>query len=173
MNLAEIVFDRQQIAERVNTLGQQLTSDYTGKQPVLIGILNGAFIFLADLVRAVDLDLQVDFIRVASYGDATETSGSVVLSKEPELDLAGRDILLVEDVVDSGTTIAWLREYFTTQHAANSVRVCALIDKDERRTTEVQVDYVGFQLDKGFIVGYGIDCAQHYRALPDIWTVKE
>ncbi|MCW5202299.1 hypoxanthine phosphoribosyltransferase [Candidatus Electrothrix communis] len=173
MKIKETLLQRQEIEERVSSLGQQLTKDYTGKKPVVIGILNGAFIFLADLVRAVDLPVEVDFIRVASYGEATESSGSITLTKEPELDLAGKDILLVEDIVDSGTTMAWLHKYFTTQHKPNSVKTCTLIDKNERRAVDVQMDYVGFQIEEGFLVGYGLDCAQQYRTLPDICTLEE
>ena len=173
MKIQETILQRREIKERVEALGRQLTKEYAGKKPIVIGILNGAFIFLADLVRAIDLPLEVDFIRVASYGQATESSGAITLSKEPELDLAGRDVLLVEDIVDSGTTMAWLREYFTAQHKASSVKCCTLIDKSERRTVEVRIDYAGFKLEKGFLVGYGLDCAQAYRNLPDICSLEE
>ncbi|MGB5684653.1 MAG: hypoxanthine phosphoribosyltransferase [Candidatus Electrothrix sp.] len=173
MKIKETLLQRQEIEERVSNLGQQLTKDYAGKKPVAIGILNGAFIFLADLVRAVELPVEVDFIRVASYGEATESSGSITLTKEPELDLTGKDILLVEDIVDSGATMAWLQEYFTSQHKPNSVKTCTLIDKSERRAVDIQIDYVGFQIEKGFLVGYGLDCAQTYRNLPQICSMEE
>ncbi|MCI5141088.1 MAG: hypothetical protein D3909_05045 [Candidatus Electrothrix sp. ATG1] len=110
---------------------------------------------------------------VVSYGYSRETSGNVTLSKEPELNLQGKDVLLVEDIVDSGTTMNWLLEYFTTQYKPNSVKTCVLIDKGERRTINVQRDYVGFQIEKGFLVGYGLDCAQKYRTLPDICALEE
>ena len=173
MKIKETLLQRREIEERVAGLGRELTRDYAGKKPVMIGVLNGAFIFLADLVRAVDLPVEVDFIRAASYGQATESSGSVHLSKEPELDLTGRDVLLVEDIVDSGTTMAWLREYFTTRHKPNSVKICTLIDKSERRAVDIRADYVGFQIEKGFLVGYGLDCAQTYRNLPRICSLEE
>jgi len=173
MKIKETLLQRQEIEERVSSLGQQLTKDYAGKKPVVLGILNGAFIFLADLVRAVDLPVEVDFIRVASYGETTESSGSITLTKEPELDLTGKDILLVEDIVDSGTTMAWLQKYFTTEYKPNSIKTCTLIDKSERRAINVQMDYVGFQIKEGFLVGYGLDCAQQYRTLPDICTLEE
>lgn len=172
MKIQKTILQRREIAERIETLGRQIGTEYTGKKLVAIGILNGAFIFLADLVRAIDLPLEVDFIRVASYGHSTESSGSITLSKEPELDLAGKDVLLVEDIVDSGATMAWLRKYFTAQHKANSVKCCTLIDKSERRTVEVQIDYAGFKLEKGFLVGYGLDCAQAYRNLPEICSLE-
>ncbi len=172
MEHSETVLDRQSIADRVAALGRQIKSDYQGKSLVLIGVLNGAFIFLADLARAIDMELEIDFIRVASYGCATASSGSVVLRKEPELDLAGKHVLLVEDIVDSGLTAAWLRDYFTATHQAASVKVCALIDKQERRAVDAQLDYAGFQIGSGFLVGYGLDYAQKHRNLSDIRAVK-
>lgn len=171
MKIAETVLDRQEIAARINALGRQITADYQGKKLVLIGILNGAFIFLADLARAIELEAEVDFIRAASYGAASETSGTVTLSKEPELDLVGKDVLLIEDIVDSGTTIAWLHEYFAAKYRPASLKICALIDKYERRTVNVQVDYFGFRLNKGFLVGYGLDYAQKHRTLPEVYTL--
>lgn len=173
VKIKETLLQQQEITERVNSLGQQLTKDYAGKRPAVIGILNGAFIFLADLVRAVDLAVEVDFIRVASYGEATESSGAISLTKKPELDLTGKDILLVEDIVDSGTTMAWLQEYFTTEHQPSSVKTCTLINKSERRAVDVNIDYIGFEIEKGFLVGYGLDCAETYRNLPEIYALGE
>jgi len=168
MELAGTVLGREEIAARVAALGQQITVDYQGKQLVLIGVLNGAFIFLADLARAIELELELDFIRAASYGEAAESSGTVVLRKEPDINLTGKDILIVEDIVDSGLTAAWLRRYFTEKHQTASVKVCALIDKRERRTVTVQVDYAGFTEANGFLVGYGLDYAQRWRNLPEV-----
>lgn len=159
-----------QIHERVHQLGQQITAAYQGRQLVLLGVLNGAFIFLADLCRAIDLALEIDFIRVASYGSGTTSSGAIRLLKEPSLPLAGKDILLVEDIVDSGTTMAWLQQHFRKSQA-RSVRICTLIDKKERRQVPVDADYTGFALDQGFLVGYGLDCAEQYRNLPAIYTL--
>jgi hypoxanthine phosphoribosyltransferase len=173
MKIGKIVLDRQEIAKRVAALGQQITADYQGKKLVLIGILNGAFIFLADLARAIELELEIDFIRAASYGNAAKSSGSVALLKEPELDLTGKDILIVEDIVDSGLTVSWLHEYFSVQHQAASVKVCTLINKHERRTANVQVNYSGFCLERGFIVGCGLDYAQKHRNLPDICVLED
>lgn len=173
MEHSAVVIDRQAIAGRVAALGRQVKNDYQGKQLALIGVLNGAFIFLADLARAIDMELEIDFIRVASYGNAASSSGSVVLRKEPELDLVGKHVLLVEDIVDSGITVAWLQDYFSVQHQAASVKICALIDKQERRLVPVQADYVGFQISSGFLVGYGLDCAQQHRNLPDICSLEE
>ncbi len=173
MHISETILSREQIHDRVTVLGQQISTDYQeDKKLVLIGILNGAFIFLADLVRAITLEIEVDFIRVASYGDATSTTGTITLSKKPELELTGKDILLVEDIVDTGTTLVWLQNYFTRFQPA-SIRTCSLIDKHERRETEVKVDYVGFVLNKGFLVGYGLDYAQKYRNLPEVCSMQE
>ncbi len=165
----EIVFSSRQISDRVQELGREITSDYNNRPLVLIGVLNGAFVFLADLARAIELPVVIDFIRVASYGDATTTSGTIRLTKPPETDLTGKDILLVEDIVDTGTTLAWLRQYFK-EHRVASVKICALIDKNERRVAEVDVDYSGFQVNQGFLVGYGLDHAEQFRNLPAIYS---
>lgn len=168
----ETILSSEQIRDRVDVLGRQISADYRNNKLVLIGILNGAFIFLADLVRSIELEIEVDFIRVASYGDATSTTGTITLSKKPELELTGKDILLVEDIVDTGTTLAWLHNHFTAYNPA-SIKTCTLIDKHERRKAEVDVDYVGFMLNKGFLVGYGLDYAQKFRNLPEVCSMKE
>lgn len=160
------------LRERIAELGRTITTEYQGRQLVLLGVLNGAFIFAADLCRAIELDLEIDFIRVASYGESTKSSGSIRLLMEPRLELRGKDVLLVEDIVDTGTTMAWLLEHFQ-KSSANSVKICSLIDKAERRLVPVQVDYVGFALDQGFLVGYGLDCAERYRNLSAIYSLRE
>ncbi len=172
MKISKTILHSKDIQKQTAVLGKQITADYQGKNLVLIGVLNGAFIFLADLARAIDLDLEIDFLRVSSYGNDTSTSGTIALSKEPELDLKGKDILLVEDIVDTGTTLSWLAGYFA-QFSPASVKICSLIDKHERRKMDVSVDYVGFTLHKGFLIGYGLDYAQKYRNLPSIHTMEE
>lgn len=167
MNTPKEILRAEQIQERVKELGKQIASDYTGKKLVILGVLNGAFIFTADLCRAIDLELEVDFIRVASYGDATHSSGTIRLSKPSELDLTGKEVLLVEDIVDTGHTMAWLINHFS-EIGAESVKICALIDKSERREVEIDVDYVGFEIEKGFLVGYGLDYSEIHRNLPNI-----
>ncbi|MCL2790707.1 MAG: hypoxanthine phosphoribosyltransferase [Desulfobulbus sp.] len=167
----ELILTSRQIQDRVEELGQQITQDYQGRRLVILGILNGAFIFAADLCRAIALDLEIDFIRVASYGTATVSSGIIRQLKEPGIDLTGKDVLLVEDIVDTGATIVWLRDHFR-QYPACSVRICSLVDKKERRTVPIKVDYTGFDLDRGFLVGYGLDCAEQYRNLPAIYSLK-
>jgi len=167
----KLLLSSRQIQDRVQELGRQITQDYQGKKLVLLGVLNGAFIFTADLCRAIALDLEIDFVRAASYGTSTVSSGAIRLLKEPGLDLAGKDVLLVEDIVDTGVTMAWLRDYFR-QSPARSVRICSLIDKKERRTVPVEVDYTGFDLDSGFLVGYGLDCAEQYRNLSALYSLE-
>jgi len=173
MKIAKTLISSAEINNRVKTLGQQITTDYTNSPLILIGILNGAFIFLADLARAIKLDIEVDFIRVASYGNETSTSGKITLTKKPELELSGKHILLVEDIVDTGTTMAWLNDYLATAFTPASIKICSLIDKKERREVPVTVDYKGFSLDQGFLVGYGLDCAQRYRNLPEVCSLEE
>lgn len=171
MSDRRLVLSKKQIQEKVTELAEQIDSDYSGKDLVLIGVLNGAFIFLADLVRSVSIPHQVDFIRVASYGDSDSPSGTIRLSKEVELDFQDKHILLVEDIIDTGATLTWLMEYFRDKEAA-SVRICTLIDKKERRQSDVSIDYVGFPLVSGFLVGYGLDYAEQYRHLPEIFTLE-
>jgi hypoxanthine phosphoribosyltransferase len=166
----EIVGCRQ-LQERVRELGRQITQDYQGRRLVLLGVLNGAFVFAADLCRAIALDLEIDFIRVTSYGASTKSSGQIRLLKEPSIDLNGKDVLLVEDIVDTGATMAWLQEHFR-QSPASSVKICSLIDKKERRIVPVEVDYIGFAVNRGFLVGYGLDCAEKYRNLPAIYSLE-
>jgi hypoxanthine phosphoribosyltransferase len=166
----ELVVSKSNIARRVKELGQAITRDYAGRQLVVIGILNGAFIFLADLVREIELPMEIDFIRVSSYGSATSSSGAIHCSKDTELDLAGKDILLVEDIVDTGRTIACLQALLAARKA-ESVRICALIDKPERRAVQVTVDYTGFVVPEGFLVGYGLDHAQQHRHFPAIYKL--
>ena len=166
----QLVLSSERIQTRITELAAQIATDYRDKDLVLIGVLNGAFIFLADLCRALTIPHQIDFIRVASYGNSTSTSGTVRLSKDIELDLTDKHVLLVEDIVDTGTTLAWLTKRLESRRTA-SVRVCALINKTERRECAVQVDYRGFELD-GFLVGYGLDYAEQYRHLPEIYTLQ-
>ncbi len=171
MTTREVLIDSESIHKRVTELGKEISRDYNNNRLVLIGVLNGSFIFLADLVRAIDLQMEIDFIRVASYGNETSSSGSIRLTKEVELDLTGKDILLIEDIVDTGTTVSWLRRYFDSHHAG-SVKVCCLVDKQERRETSVGIDYCGFTIKEGFLVGYGLDYAEKFRNLPAIYTLS-
>lgn len=152
-------------------MAQEISSDYHGREPLLVGILKGAFVFLADLMRHMTLPIQVDFVRVASYGDSTESKGRITFTKDLETPVEGRDLLVVEDIVDSGRTLKYLLDHFRGR-GARSVKCCALLDKRHRREVQISIDYVGFVMDEGFVVGYGLDWAEAFRHLPDICVVE-
>ncbi|MEW6427989.1 MAG: hypoxanthine phosphoribosyltransferase [Thermodesulfobacteriota bacterium] len=166
----QLILSEEVIRARLRALGGQISGDYRGKTPVVIGILKGAFIFVADLVRQLSVEVEVDFIRVASYGDATSSSGRCTISKPAEIPLAGRDVLLVEDIVDTGNTLDFLRETLAAAGAA-SVRTCVFIDKAERRCRQVAIDYAAFTVEGGFLVGYGLDRAERQRHLPAVYAL--
>ena len=171
MTEKELIITQADIARRVKELGAAITRDYENSRLLVVGILNGAFIFMADLVREIRRELEVDFVRVASYGMST-TSGKLRFTKDIELETQGKDILLVEDIIDTGRTIAHLKQSYE-RRSAKSVRICTLIDKIERRELDVFVDYVGFAVPKGFLVGYGLDCREQLRHLPDVYHLKD
>jgi hypoxanthine phosphoribosyltransferase len=154
----------EQIQQRIRELASEIRSEYAGKHPVLVGVLKGAFVFLADLVRELRFPLQCDFVKLSSYGESTETSGQVRLELDTSIPLAGRHVLVVEDIVDTGLTTAWLLAHLRKKQPA-SLRVCALLDKPARRRVEVTIDFVGFRIPDQFVVGYGIDWAEAYREL--------
>jgi len=166
-----LLYSRDQIAQRVRELAASISADYAGSDLVLVGILRGAFVFLADLIRQLTIPAQVDFIGAASYGSRTQTSGQVIITKEPQIPISGRDLLLVEDIEDTGVTLEAIHRKLKGL-GPRSIRVCTLIDKRERRLIDVPMDYVGFEISEGFIVGYGIDYAEQYRYLPDIYRVE-
>jgi hypoxanthine phosphoribosyltransferase len=151
-------------------LANEISADYANKKVVLIGVLKGAFIFLADLVRQLTIPVEIEFIRISSYGTRKETSGEVIVSKDVETSLEGKDVLVIEDIVDTGLSLQFLIDHLRSKNPA-SVKVCALVDKKSRREIAVQVDYTGLTMDDGFIVGYGIDFNEQYRALPEIFIV--
>ena len=155
------------IQERVKELGSMISSDFRDREPIVVGILNGAVFFFADLVRSIDIPVKMDFIRASSYGAEMESSGKVEITKDVELPIRGRPVILVEDIVDSGLTLAAVVEYIKGMGAA-SCSVCALIDKKERRQCDIQIDYIGFSVEEGFLVGYGLDYNENYRHLRDI-----
>jgi hypoxanthine phosphoribosyltransferase len=165
-----VIFTAEEIARQVKLLARRISEDYEGRDVVLIGVLKGAFIFLADLVRQLTIPVQLDFIRAASYGTGTESSGKIRITTDVELDLQGLDVLIVEDIVDSGLTTAFLKEHLASKQV-RSVKICALIDKRERRTISIPLDYVGLQMEKGFLVGYGLDCNEANRQLPGIYEL--
>lgn len=168
-HLVELV-SKQQLEACLDELASCINRDYEGESLVLIGVLKGAFIFMADLARRISVPVQMDFVRLASYGDKSETSGKVIIRKNFELPIEDRHVIVVEDIVDTGITLKWLLEHLA-QSRPRSVRICALIDKNERREVEVPVDYCGMRLDKGFVVGYGLDFSERHRNLPAIHEV--
>ncbi|HWP58625.1 MAG TPA: hypoxanthine phosphoribosyltransferase [Candidatus Acidoferrales bacterium] len=166
-----LLYSRHEIAQRVAELGAAISADYVGRDLVLIGILRGAFVFLADLIRQLTIPVTVDFIGAASYGSRTKSSGQVTITKDIQIPVSGRDVLLVEDIEDTGITLQAVRRRLE-ELAPRSIKSCTLIDKRERRTVDVPLDYVGFTITHGFIVGYGIDYAERYRYLPDIYRIE-
>ena len=161
-----------QIKEGVARLARQIQADYEGRPLLVVGVLRGAFVFMADLVRRLQLPLTVDFVRLASYGASTSSSGRVRLIHGVRSSLRGRDVLGVEDIVDTGLTTSFLLAYLKERGAA-SVRICALLDKPARRRTQVSLDYVGFTVPDRFLVGYGLDFDQRYRELPAVYALEE
>jgi hypoxanthine phosphoribosyltransferase len=168
----KLLFSRREIARRVEELADRISRDYAGQDLLLVGVLKGAFIFLADLVRALEFPVEVDFVRLMSYGAGTQTSGEVHLTKDVEVPIKGRQVLVVEDIVDAGLTLDFLLGHLAS-HQPASLKICCLIDKQERRQVEVPLDYVGFTVAKGFLVGYGLDCGEKLRTLPEIYELVE
>lgn len=155
----------EQIAARVAELGREIASDYAGSTPMFVAVLKGAFVFMADLVRAVDLDVEVDFMALSSYGRSTETSGVVRILMDLTESVEGRDVVIVEDIVDTGLTLSYLEEHLATA-GAKSVEVCALLVREGRQHAGSQIKYVGFEIPPAFVVGYGLDAGEYGRNLP-------
>ena len=151
-------------------IANQISADYSGRELIVIGVLKGAFIFMADLIRAMSIPCKVDFVRVASYGAGQESSGKAVLTKDIETSIKGRDILVVEDIVDTGLTLTYLVSWLKERNP-QSLKVCAFLDKRKRRKVSFEADYVGFTIDDGFVVGYGLDFNEMYRFFPDIYVI--
>jgi hypoxanthine phosphoribosyltransferase len=165
MGLGQVVVTEEQLRSRVAELGAEITADYAGRAPLLVGVLKGAFMFMADLARAIDLPVEFDFMAVSSYGSATKTSGVVRIVKDLDLDLTDRHVLLVEDIVDSGLTLSYLRRNLAARNPA-SLAVCALLVKEGLQREDPDLRYVGFRIPPEFVVGYGLDLRERYRNLP-------
>jgi hypoxanthine phosphoribosyltransferase len=161
----------EELDKQVNRLADEINRDYAGKQVVLVGILKGSIVFLADLMRRLTMPVEIDFVRMSSYGTGAESCGTVHISKDVELSIQDHHVLIVEDIVDTGYTLKYLVDYLAKRQP-KSLKVCALIDKYERRKIDFQADYVGIRLEKGFIVGYGLDYAEKHRNLPSICEVQ-
>ena len=169
---ASVLFGREDIRRRIEELGRDITGDYEGRAPVLISVLKGGSVFLADLMRQVHLPIAIDYMSISRYGGATESMGRVRIVKDLEVDIGGRDVLVVEDIVDTGLTLSYLITVLESRHPA-SVEVCALLDKSVRRITPLPIRYVGFDCPDVFVVGYGLDFQERYRNLPDILAVQD
>ncbi|MBQ1352852.1 MAG: hypoxanthine phosphoribosyltransferase [Firmicutes bacterium] len=171
--IGTVLITEKEIITRAEELGKQITKDYKGKELVLVGILRGAVMWMAELMKNINLeDLTIDFMAVSSYGAATKSSGQVKINKDLNSDIMGKDVIIVEDIVDTGTTLHYLRNFLQSREA-NSVEICSMLDKPERREADVPIKYKGFEVDNLFIVGYGLDYDQKYRNLPYISFLNE
>ena len=165
-----VMLSEQQIAARVSELGAEIAADYRDKDLVVVGVLNGSFMFMADLVRAIDLPLRCDFLGLSSYGASTESSGVVAFTKDLSGPVEGRDVLIIEDIVDTGLTMAYLLQNLQTRKPA-SIKIASLLSKPARRRASINIDYLGFTIEDLFVVGYGLDKGGRYRNLPYIGTL--
>ena len=167
-----VVVSEEQLQDRIRELGKEITADYEGRPPLLVGVLKGAFVFMADLARAIELDVEFDFMAVASYGAATKSSGVVRIVKDLDADLTNRHVLVVEDIVDIGLTLGYLKRNLLARHPA-SLEVCALLVKEGLQRVDLDLKYVGFKIPPDFVVGYGLDAGEIYRNLPYVGVVEE
>ena len=170
-HIGKVLLSEEIILQRVRELGQQISDDYCGKEIAIVCVLNGAVVFLADLIRNLDVPINLDFIRISSYGDGTESTGEARILQGLTTNIEGRHVLVVDDIIDSGLTLRCLRKILLAKRPA-SLKLCVLLDKAERRTEDVEVDYVGFSIPDEFVIGYGLDYAGQYRGLPYIATLQ-
>lgn len=169
--LGKVMITEEQIRQRVRELGKQITEDYKGKEILFVGILRGAVVFMSDLIREVGLDTKIDFMAVTSYGASTKSSGVVRILKDLDADIEDMDVIIVEDIIDSGATLHYLRDYLLGR-MPRSLKICTLLDKPERREADITADYTGFKIENKFIVGYGLDYKGKYRNLPYITCLE-
>ena len=172
MDISNVLISEKQIKEKVIELGQKIERDYKDKEIFLIGVLKGASVFISDLMRCINLDVKIDFMSVSSYGMSTTSSGVEKILKDIDQDISNKNVIIVEDIIDTGLTLNYLKDYLLKKNA-KSIKICTLLDKPERRKCNIQVDYVGFKIEDKFIVGYGIDYKEMYRNLPYIAYVHE
>jgi hypoxanthine phosphoribosyltransferase len=170
-DVERVLFTPETLQQRVRQLGQDITRDFAGKELLAVGILKGAVVFYADLLRQIDLPVQMDFMACSSYGAGTQTTGTVRINKDLDHDIAGRHVLLVEDILDTGLTLSYLKRLLEGRKPA-SITICALLDKAERRVCDIAADYVGFSIPDAFVVGYGLDYDSRYRNLPYVGVLK-
>lgn len=170
-DIQSVLYSKEQLAQKVRQLGQEISRDYAGKNPLLVSVLKGSVVFMSDLMRAIDIPCQIDFMMVSSYGSGVKTSGVVKIMKDLDTPLEGRDLIIVEDILDSGKTLYYLKGMLSDRQP-KSIRIAALLDKPDRREASVSADYCGFVVPDQFIVGYGLDYAEKYRNLPYIGVLK-
>lgn len=170
-DIQEVLFSEQQLADKVAELGARISVDYEGKNPLVVSVLKGSYVFMADLTRKITIPCNVDFMAVSSYGEGTKTTGEVQIIKDIGSKIDGRHLIIVEDILDSGVTLSFLMKILKARGAA-SIRLCTLLSKPERRKVDVPVDYLGFEIPDAFVVGYGLDYAEKYRNLPYIGILK-
>jgi len=171
-DIERVLFSPEELQEKVSELGRDITRDYAGKDPVCVGVLKGSFVFMADLMRCIDLPCQIEFMAVSSYGNRSETTGAVEIKKDLSTDIEGRHVIVIEDILDSGLTLSYLIQYLGNRNPA-SIEICTLLDKPDRRRAPVASRYLGFQIPDHFVVGYGLDYAERYRNLPYIGVLKK
>lgn len=169
--LEEVLFSKEQLAKRIKELAEQLDKDYAGKTPLMVAILKGSVMFFTDLIREMTLPLEIDFMSISSYGSGVKSSGEVKMIKDLDNKIEGKDVIIVEDIVDSGYTMKYLTHLLEARNPS-SIKICALLDKPSRRETDVAVDYKGFEVGNEFVVGYGLDYAARYRNIPFIGILK-
>lgn len=170
-DILKVLVTEEELKARITEMGAELYEQFHGKNPLFLGVLKGSFVFMADLVRACQVKSDVEFIAVSSYGNATTSSGAVQITHDIQQDISGRNLVVIEDILDSGNTLSFLKQYFLTKGAA-SVTICTLLDKPSRRTKVITADYIGFTVPDEFVVGYGLDYCQKYRNLPYIGVLK-
>lgn len=166
------LFTREEILARTSLIAQQISSDYQGGQPVMVGVLNGAFVFLADVIRYLTIDAAIDFVQVSSYGSSKCSSGTCILLKDISVDIAGRDVLIVEDIIDTGDTLQFLVQHLRAKKP-QSIKICSLLDKRATRSRNILIDYCGFTIHDEFVVGFGLDYAEKFRALPALYVLTD
>lgn len=165
-----LYIDQSQITERVKEIASEINQEYAGKTPIFIGILNGAFVFLSDLIREIKIDCEIDFLKLSSYGDSKISTGDITLLKELNCEIEGKDIIIVEDIIDSGLSIKYMKALIEKNNP-NSLRIVTLLYKEETAKLDFKIDYIGFKIDNKFVVGYGLDYAQKYRNLKSIYML--
>jgi hypoxanthine phosphoribosyltransferase len=171
-DIQEVLFSEEVLAKRIKELAKEISDDYKNKDLVVVGILKGSVLFAAELIKNISIHCEIDFMAVSSYGNSTETSGVVRILKDLDNNIEGKDILIVEDIVDTGVTLTYLLKYLEARKA-NSIEIVTLLNKQVRRTADLEAKYIGFEVPDGFIVGYGIDYAEKYRNLPFVGTLKD